>query len=93
MLEYEFFHKWPYCIRAHIHSKKGIDESHDHQFINLFEIVCFNQFRIVIEEKTSIGYKLNLRSNLLCNRIEFASKLHLAFLFTSEYRRFNISIE
>ena len=31
--------------------------------------------------------------NLLCNRIEFASKLHLAFLFTSEYRRFNISIE
>ena len=53
----------------------------------------FNQFRIVIEEKTSIGYKLNLRSNLLCNRIEFASKLHLAFPFTSEYRGFNIPIE
>ena len=51
VLEYYFFHKWPYCIRAHIHSKKGIDESHDHQFINLFEIVCLIKLELSSKRK------------------------------------------
>ena len=47
----KFFHKWPYCIRAHVHSKEGIDESHDHQFINLFEIVCLTNLELLPKRK------------------------------------------
>ena len=51
MLEYEVFHKWPYCIMAHIHSKEGIDESHDHQIINLYEIVCLTNLELLSKRK------------------------------------------
>ena len=51
LLEYEFFNKWPYCIRAHIHSNKVIDESHYHQFINLFEIVCLIKLELSSKRK------------------------------------------
>ena len=43
----------------------------------------------------SIGYKLQIkiRSNLLCNHIEFTSKLPTSFLFITEYCGYNISVE
>ena len=37
--------------------------------------------------------QIKSRSNLVCNRIMFASKLHSCFLFIPEYGRFNISVE
>ena len=54
----QYGHLWKIHIRAHTHSKKGIDDPHDHQFINLFGIVCLINLEF-FEEKTSIGYKLN----------------------------------
>ena len=45
------FHKWPYCIRAYIHSKKGTDEPHDHQFINMYGIVCLINLELLSKRK------------------------------------------